>query len=256
MRLYHLNCGTLRPYWPRITSLIYCLLLETSDGLLLVDTGFGLGDYSQPTRLVRTFTASMRARVDPDETAVRQVTRLGYAPEDVRHIVMTHLHLDHSGGLPDFPHAKVHVHTAEHQAAMQRSGFLGKFYIPEHWQHGPDWVLHETPDWGWYGFESIQVVADLSPKVLLIPLPGHTPGHCAVALETPNGWLLHCGDATYPFFHEKQLFNPPPPNWLVRWLLGPHTPRLQALLSDHGDKVQMICSHDPVGFAKWSTDGE
>lgn len=44
---------------------------------------------------------------------VKQIDGRSYRIEDVRHIVLTHLDLDHAGGLPDFPHAKVHVHATE-----------------------------------------------------------------------------------------------------------------------------------------------
>ena len=110
MRVRHLNCGSMHPFWPRIHSIIYCLLVETNEGLLLVDTGFGINDISAPTRLMRAFTFLLRSPRDIEETAVKQVERLGYSKEDVRHVVLTHLHLDHSGGLPDFPKAAVHVH--------------------------------------------------------------------------------------------------------------------------------------------------
>ncbi|WP_223281445.1 MBL fold metallo-hydrolase [Streptomyces antnestii] len=46
-----------------------------------------------------------RPVLDTGETAVRQVAALGYDIEDVRHIVLTHLDLDHAGGLRDFPPA-------------------------------------------------------------------------------------------------------------------------------------------------------
>src|SRR5512141_416518 len=91
-RVHILNCGSMRPYLPPLECGVTCLLAETNDGLALVDTGFGAEDIQHPTRSMRIFTGLMRLRGDLDETAVRQVRRLGYAPEDVRHIVMTHLH--------------------------------------------------------------------------------------------------------------------------------------------------------------------
>ncbi|WP_197673995.1 MBL fold metallo-hydrolase [Micromonospora narathiwatensis] len=59
-------------------------------------------------RLGQDFLACAQPDLDPHETAVRQIERLGHSPADVRHIVVTHLHRDHTGGLADFPAARVH----------------------------------------------------------------------------------------------------------------------------------------------------
>jgi len=96
------------------------LLVETRQGLVLVDTGPGLGDYDRKPDIIRTFQLVTKVPLDPGETAVRRITRLGYRPEDVRHIVLTHMHFDHCGGLPDFPQATVHVHRREYEAFMDR----------------------------------------------------------------------------------------------------------------------------------------
>ena len=252
MTIHHLNCGTMHPSFPRLRAIVYCLLVETSDGLAMVDTGFGLGDYAQPSPLMRLFMVLLRNPRDVEETAVRQVAALGYDPSEVQHIVCTHLHLDHAGGLPDFPQAKVHVYRPEYEAAMARRGVMGHFYRPEHWAHGPRWVLHDLSGATWFGFDCLPVVDGLSPKILLLPLPGHTPGHCGVAVETKAGWLLHCGDAASPFYqgadpnypHDVQA------NRLSRWLSGPHVPRLRALVREHGDQVCLISGHDIGGWAK------
>jgi len=53
----HLNCGTLRPTWPRIEAIVYCLLVPTGDGLLLVDTGLGLQDYCEAAMAPRGLLA-------------------------------------------------------------------------------------------------------------------------------------------------------------------------------------------------------
>ncbi len=250
MRIHHLNCGSLRPYFPRIESLIYCLLVDTSDGLVLVDTGFGTQDCLNPTRLVRVFASLLRCPLDVPETAVHQVAQLGYDPVQVRHIVMTHLHIDHSGGLVDFPHAQVHVHAREHAAIRQPRGLTERFYVQAHWSHGPRWVLHGEQDpEPWFGFESLCVLPGVQPEIRYLPLPGHSRGHCAVAIRTANGWLLHCGDATYPFYH-SEVDSMRPPAWLVRWLLGPHTPRLRALHEQQGDQVTLITSHDLPSFKR------
>ncbi len=90
-------------------GVIHCLLVDTGDGLALVDTGWGLRDCTDPSPAVRQFADLVGSSRDVTETAVRQVARLGYDPADVRHIFLTHLHLDHAGGLPDLPQATVHA---------------------------------------------------------------------------------------------------------------------------------------------------
>lgn len=250
MTIHHLNCGTMRPYFPPVEAIVYCLLVETNDGLVLVDTGFGLADYTRPSPLMRVFTVLLRNPRDAEKAAVRQVAALGYDPGDVRHIVCTHLHLDHSGGLPDFPWAGVHVHRAEYEAAMARQGVMGRFYRPEHWAHGPRWVLHDLPSEKWFGFDCLPVGDGLSPQILLIPLPRHTQGHCGVAVETGDGWLLHCGDAASPFYAGADPNYPHlvQANRLSRQLIGTQVPCLRALVRDHGHQVRLISGHDTASW--------
>ena len=56
MKVHHLNCGTLRGKFPKIDSMVYCLLLETDQGLILIDSGFGRQDFIHPSRLMRLFS--------------------------------------------------------------------------------------------------------------------------------------------------------------------------------------------------------
>lgn len=140
-----------------------------------------------------------------EETAVRQVEKFGYSRNDVKHIVMTHLHSDHSGGLRAFPDARV----AEFEALGSPKGFKEHFYDPAYWAHRPNWVVHKQEEkQNWFGFRNIRIQEGLSPDIRLIPLHGHTRGHRGVAIETTKGWLLHCGDATYPFYHRNDLPRP------------------------------------------------
>jgi len=129
---------------------------------------------------------------DLEETAARQVERLGYGPEDVRHIVLTHFHYDHAGGLPDFPRAKVHIFRDEYEAVTKPQDVYERYpYRAEHWPHGPDWVVHPLQGDEWFGFDCTPPVGLGSTKFCLVPLPGHTRGHSGVALRLPDGWLLH-----------------------------------------------------------------
>jgi hypothetical protein len=65
------------------------------------------------------------------------------------------------------------------------------------------------------------------------------------------GWLLHCGDAAYPFYHDNAPARPgdDPPEWLARGLLGPHIPRLKALWQEHGNEIRFVTAHDDYGLA-------
>jgi len=91
---------------PEIT---HVLLIETNDGLILIDSGLGLEDFKQPSWVEWLAMRLSGVTATPDETPLRQLIRLGYEPQDVRHIVPTHQHFDHIGGALDFPKATVHA---------------------------------------------------------------------------------------------------------------------------------------------------
>jgi len=246
------------PLFGKMRGIVYCLLVESSQGLVLIDTGFGTGDCTRPTRLMRFFAAVIGAPLDINETAIRQVRRLGYDPADVKHIVLTHLHLDHSGGLPDFSAAKVHVYRTEYESIARPRGIIERGKVSAHWAHRPDWVIHDECTENWYGFEALRPIAGLSPELLLAPLPGHTRGHCGVAIATDSGWLFQCGDAASPFHRATDPHQLPGahqplnylPGWLSRWAIGPQVPRLRRLIREHGDQVALISSHDIYSFER------
>ena len=79
----------------------HTLVVERPEGLLLVDTGFGRGDVEDPKRLGQPFRAMVRPALDPSETVHAQLLGLGLDPADVTDIALTHLDLDHAGGLSE-----------------------------------------------------------------------------------------------------------------------------------------------------------
>jgi len=209
MRIHHLNCGTLRPAALGGRAMVcHCLLIETDDaGLVLVDSGLGACDLDDPkARLGRFFSSTMGVVRDPALSAISQVRALGHRPEDVRHIVLTHMDLDHAGGLVDFPSARVHVHRAEHEVATTRPTFMSRQrYSPAQWAHGPAFRTYADHGEPWFGFDAVRQLDGLPPEILLIPLFGHSRGHTAVAVDTGAGWLLHAGDA---YFDQGEVHAP------------------------------------------------
>jgi glyoxylase-like metal-dependent hydrolase (beta-lactamase superfamily II) len=232
----------------------HVLLIEAGDGLVLVDTGFGLEDVDDPRRLTRQFTLMTRPRLQRSETAIEQVRALGLDPADVRHIIVTHLDVDHTGGLPDFPAADVHLFAREHQTMLRPPLRERMRYHTgsAHWRHGPRWQLHEVSGERWLGFESVRLLPGTDAEIVMVPLLGHSLGHTGVALRRGDGWLLHCGDA---FFHRDEVSTPPgcPPGLRAFQVLvqadgrkrRQNQERLRELAREHSE-VELICSHDPV----------
>ncbi|WP_406268137.1 MBL fold metallo-hydrolase [Nocardia sp. NBC_00881] len=263
MRIHHLNCGSVRQIeatydgLPPAHAVNHCLLVETaSDGLVLVETGIGLDDVRDPEgTLGADWVAMSQAVLSEEETAIRQVERLGYAADDVWHIILTHLDVDHCGGLPDFPHARVHVLAAELEAALVEAPSFR--YRPAHWAHDPHWITYASEKTGdWFGFNAMQPKG-LSADFQLIPLGGHTAGHTGVAVRDGDRWLLHCGDA---YYYHRELDPVPQPHPILDIVqttsevhhdlrLGTQA-RLRELHRDHGDEVTLISAHDPWEFQR------
>ncbi|MGQ0836985.1 MBL fold metallo-hydrolase [Actinokineospora sp.] len=274
MRVHHLDCGSLRPLGGRLLDgepglfrfahlVCHVLLVESNDGLVLVDTGFGLSDLSAlPGVLPPAFVRLVRPVPDPAQAAVRRVAELGFAPADVRHIVLTHLDLDHAGGLADFPDATVHVYGPEHRAATARATAVERErYRSAHWAHGPKWEIYE-PSAGepWFGLEAVRGLTGLSEDFLLVPLAGHTRGHVGVAVRSDDGWLLHAGD-TY-FNRDEMVPDSPSCPPLLRFFQarmqvdGParlaNQARVRDLVRAHGAEVTVFSAHDATELRRLS----
>jgi len=264
--VHHLNCGTMCPFGAMMLGqaglgrgrlIAHCLLVETErDGLVLIDTGFGTHDISG-ARLPRAFRAIAAPVLDHGETALAQIAGRGLDPADVRHVVITHLDLDHAGGLSDFPGARIHLHAREHAAAMARTGVLERErYVPAQWAHGPRWEVYTEDGDTWRGLPSINRLRGLDADIGLVPMHGHTRGHSAIVVRAAERWLLHAGDA---YFHRSSVEGtgavPLGLQALERMMqLDPAARRasvaaLRQLRESYAD-IDLFCAHDPGEYAR------
>jgi glyoxylase-like metal-dependent hydrolase (beta-lactamase superfamily II) len=178
----------------------HVLLVETYNGLVLIDTGYGSHDCADPARRLGLARHLIKPVLDHDETAVQQVERLGFHRDDVRHIVVTHFDADHIGGISDFPEAQAHVTAAEALGAIRRPMMREKIrFRPAQWAHNPKIVEHSPDGEKWRGFAAAKELSEIAEGIVLVSLPGHTRGHACIAVDAGHRWVLHCGDAFYHY---------------------------------------------------------
>lgn len=173
----------------------HVLLLETDEGLVLVDSGLGRKDFADPKRMgpARFLLRPVR---DDALTAAAQIEAMGHSTADVMHIVLTHMDFDHIGGIGDFPDAVIHTTAEEHDWAIVHPDFASKQrYSSRQWSHSPRFETHAGPGDPWvHGLSGVPVL----PGITYVPMPGHTKGHAAVAVEgSAGGLLVHAGDAVF-----------------------------------------------------------
>ena len=184
----------------------HVLLIEHEERLTLIDAGLSVAELENPS-LLGAFARALRFRPEPERAAIHQIRALGYDPAQVTDIVLTHLDLDHAGGLVDFPDARVHVHPQELAAARARRTFGEKLrYRPHQWEKAL-WVeaTAETTELS-PGVEAIQLEGVADGGVYLVPLFGHTRGHSGVWIRNGDSPVLHCGDAYYD--HSERTLRP------------------------------------------------
>ncbi len=264
MKLHYLNCGTMFPklakwFIPQLRWVpAICILVEKADSFLLIDTGYGTLDMADTSRLGPA-NKVINARPNMEETAIYQLKKMGIDPERVENIICTHLDADHAGGLSDFPWANVHVMRKEYLAVVEPKNPAEKRrYRRCQMEHGPRWVLHEESEISeqkWFGLECIRNIDGLPPEIVLIPLYGHTRGHCAVAIDTGEGWVLYCGD-TYYVSHE---LSGRAPIGVTLFEMAAHTyypmakaslKKLKTALAVAKQQVTPVAPHDPAAFRR------
>jgi glyoxylase-like metal-dependent hydrolase (beta-lactamase superfamily II) len=276
MRIHHLNCGTDCPLGGGLFDgrsialtgrlVCHCLLVETPlHGLVLIDTGYGLRDVAHPhrhphPRITRFMRGLLNIQLREEETAIRQIERLGFRASDVRHIVLTHLDFDHAGGLEDFPNASVHLLRAEYDAATgPRKGFVPRNrYRPSQFDEVTGWQFYGAQGEPWFGFDAVRDLAGLPPEILLVPLPGHTWGHAGVAIDRGDRWLLHAGDAYFYRGEMREAQRRCTPGLRAYQTMMEvsreqrllNQARLRTLSIEKAREVSVLCAHDTVEFER------
>lgn len=256
-RIYHLNCGTFRP-WPAMTLVTHVLACEMEHGLVLVDVGIGTKDIADPAQRLGRSAQLSGAQLRTEETAAVQIENLGFSRDDVTEVVATHLDYDHVGGLSDFPNARLHttaVELAEAKNPVRTTGGSAR-YRRAHVEAISNVQTYSHPDTEILGLTGHRM--NNVDGMFLLPLPGHTLGHAAVAMKVPRrGWLVHAGDA---FMHRDAVASTPPATstWsgraigVVEMLMASNRGQVranhQALTSLSRSGVRVFCSHDAQQF--------
>ena len=176
---------------------ILAWLIEHPEGLVVVDTGetarVAERGYFPPWHPY--FRLGLREWVDPEEEIGPQIRRLGFAPDDVRRVVVSHFHTDHAGGLRQFRRSEIVASRAAYEFSR---GVLGRVrgFLPQHW---PDPFTPTLVEPGPRPFGPFAQSTPLTAAgdVHLLPTPGHTPGHLSVALEDGDTVFLFAADASY-----------------------------------------------------------
>lgn len=176
--------------WSDETLPVHAFLVEHPDGPCLFDTG-------QTARAAEPgwfpwwhpFFRLARFELGPEDEVAAQLTR----PEEVRLVALSHLHTDHVGGLDAFAHADVVVVRGEWERA---NGLRGRVrgYLPQRWPRAirPRLVELDGPPLGPFR-ATHDVLGD--GRLLLVPLPGHTPSHAGLLVRDERRTLLLAGDA-------------------------------------------------------------
>jgi N-acyl homoserine lactone hydrolase len=176
------------------------ILVKHPDGDLLIDTGNSSHfdeEISGYPFLLRLKLKNLAGQLNPDVPLPELMRLAGGDPDKIRWVILSHVHLDHAGGLMNLPRVPVLLTREELQYAFDPAVQAKGYVIPAHTQKLPsadsptlkfDPKPYETFD------ESTDLYGDGS--VVVVPLRGHTPGSVGIFVNLdPHHRLFYVGDA-------------------------------------------------------------
>lgn len=185
-------------------------MIQHPKGRLLIDAGVGrdVRDHLKTTPLLLRTLASLEVKLPTiDALAAR-----GIGPADLEAIVLTHSHWDHVSGLADLREVPVWI-TAEEIAHARSEDEGGKLYRQLE-AEGPFQLRELTFDGGAYGPFGASRDFFEDGSVVLVPMPGHTPGSVGVFVNVPSGRrFLIIGDTAWA---QEGVAWPAEKPWLAR----------------------------------------
>ena len=243
-----LGIGTPRSRWIWVPVPAF-LVHHPSAGPFLIDTGLHPSVSSKPAenfgRLAARFA---RPRLEPGDDLPAQLRDRGIDPKEIRLVVMTHMHLDHTSGMSEFAGATFLLSDAEWVAATtERRPFLHG-YRPAHYDYAFDYRTvsyggDDVVSYATFG-RTIDLFGDGS--VRLASTPGHSAGHQSVICHLADRDLVIAGDAIYTFGQLGDAPEPPRPYDAHNWR---RSARELAHFAKQFPQAVIIPGHDPEHWA-------
>jgi glyoxylase-like metal-dependent hydrolase (beta-lactamase superfamily II) len=173
----------------------YAWVIDHPEGVIVVDTGQGAHLLESGKSLHPYIRWEVAFHIERDEEIGPQLRALGIGPRDVRRVVLTHLHIDHDGGLAHFPQTEILVARGELRKA---SGWMGRVrgYLPDRW---PSWFDPVPLDLAGEPFGPFADSMRLTKAgdVIAVATPGHTADHLSVVVRDEGITYFLAGDTSY-----------------------------------------------------------
>ena len=168
------------------------MLIDHPKGKILFDTG---NAFETIQNKKEHWGSSILRAYDPvmteDQWCVNAIKKVGVAPEDIKYVILSHLHLDHAGCVGHFPNAKYVVQRDELHFAYVPDPYMKLAYIRKDFDKEVEWLFLE----GWND-DQFDLYNDGAIRIFFTP--GHTPGHQSVLINLPkSGPMFFAADACY-----------------------------------------------------------
>jgi N-acyl homoserine lactone hydrolase len=171
----------------------YAVLLETSEGYVLIYTGLNPKGIENPEETWGALAKVILPHVQEKVDIRRGLAQLNVTPEQIRIVINTHMHFDHTGGNHLFQHAKFVVQKAEYRFAMNPDRHWSGSYMKNHFDCDLNYQLVEGD-------------CELLPGIDLLFTPGHSPGHQSIFITIESGRkFIVAGDAINTLENMKRL---------------------------------------------------
>lgn len=164
-------------------------LIEHPKGLVLFDTGLVPAAADDPTAVYGDLASVLGLRFSPEQRVDRQLQALGYRTSDIKYVIASHTHFDHSGGLYLFPEAEFLVGEGDLRYAYWPDPAGAVFFRQQDIDAARRYRWREVPGC------DVDLFGDGSLVILFTP--GHTPGELSLLVRLPGRNFVLTGDTAH-----------------------------------------------------------
>ena len=195
----------------------FALINHPTKGYILFDTGYSLRFYEE----TKKFPYNIYAKITPvyikeEETASKQLEKLGISSKEISYVILSHFHADHIGGCFDFPNAKFICSQKDYMSIKDKKGLsaLKNGFIPKLLPNdfNQRTIFIETKN-----LINLPIINEEFPvgydlfddgSILAVNLEGHSKGQFGIFLSAKNKTYFFIGDACWLSKSYKELVMP------------------------------------------------